>query len=77
MGGAFYSKHNFLFFSPNRMTLAPAVLWLFCSQCSIGLQCVSKKKEHNSATTSPTEKKIIRVPLFFMLVLYIISRSYL
>ena len=53
------------------MTLAEAVLEIFCSQGSIGLQWESQKtskKGYNSATISPTEKKKIQVLLIFILI---------
>ena len=54
-------------YMPNiMMILAHAVPQIFCSQGSIGLQ-----KGHNSAMTSPTEKKNIRFRLFFMFIPYI------
>ena len=49
------------------MILAHAVLQIFCSQGSIGLQCNSQKNGHNCALTSSTEKKKIRVHLFSFL----------
>ena len=57
--------------SQNIMILAQMVLEIFCSQSSIGLQWESwkmSKKGHNSATTSPTEKKKIRFRLYFMVI---------
>ena len=46
------------------MTLAQAVLEIFCSQASIGLQCNKMKnfeKGNNSAMTNLIDKKKIRV----------------
>ena len=57
------------------MTLAQAVLEIFCSQGSIGLQWESRKnveKGHNSAMESLTEKKKkIQVLLFIILIPHI------
>ena len=58
----------------NIMILAQMVLEIFCSQSSKCLQWKSRKmskKGHNSATTSPTEKKNIRVCLCFMVIPHI------
>ena len=50
--------------------LVPEVLYIFCSQDSIGLQCKSRKMGM-AAMTSPKEKKKVQVRLFFMLIPYI------
>ena len=62
-----YSGHLHL----NIMTLAQAVLEIFCSQTSIGLQCNKMKnfeKGNNPAMTNPMDKKKIRVFLIFILI---------
>ena len=64
---------------PNIIVLTQAVLQIFCSKVSIGLQCKSRKRDengtktgHNSAMRSPTEKKQkYRSTYLFMLIPYI------
>ena len=66
---------------PNIMILDQTVLEIFCSQGSkaySGKVEKTSEKGHNSATTSPTEKKKICIRLLFILFAHIkISRSYL
>ena len=53
---------------PNIMTLAQAVLEIFCLQASIGLQCNKMKnfeKGNNSVMTNPMDKKKNMCPLNF------------
>ena len=53
------------------MTLTQAVLEIFCSQASIGLQCNKNKKSengNNSAITNPMNKKQI---WFFLVFIFI------
>ena len=60
------------------MTIPQMVLEIFSSQSSIGLQWESRKmskKGHNSATTSPTEKKKkILISNFIILSLAVLDR---
>ena len=53
------------------MTLASAVLEIFCSQASIGLRCNENEKTLKraiTAMTNPMAKKKLRVSLIFILV---------
>ena len=56
------------------MIVAQAVLEIFCSQGSIGLQWESQnmlKKGHNTATTSLTDKKKRKVSAYISWLLHI------